>query len=329
MPFNKIALFPALLLATIITSGCTGRLLSESRNPATVQTDTFIMVSVASGDTYASLADTYLKDKRRYWQISALNENRPLSAGQRIIIPLVPLAYGGLRQDGYQTVPVLRYTELASAPTDAKILSAHKFDSQLDYLSANGFTVVSLDQFYAFLELKDQLPPKAIVISLDTTAAWAYEIAYPALKQRGMKSVLFISPGEVGRKGYLTWPQLAEMAGTGVEIGLYGPKIETPAKADAKAFLESLEAKLVDPQKAFLHHLKQPCRYFAYYQGQSNDLLIALLKKHGYRAAFTRKRGSNPFFTDNFKIKRSTIYGGYDLARFEKNLTTFHSAELK
>jgi peptidoglycan/xylan/chitin deacetylase (PgdA/CDA1 family) len=330
MPFNNMRpILRLLLLGIILSTGCTGQFLPKNQTPVTARTDRFIMVSVATGDTYASLAETYLKDKNRAWQIAASNQNKPLSPGQRIIIPLVPVSYGGLQNNGYQTVPVLVYTELAAAPSKSKIVSARNFHQQLDYLSTNGFVPVSLDQFHGFLELKDQLPPKAVVITFDTTAAWAYDIAYPALKQRGMKAAIFISPDQVGQKGNVTWGQLAEMVSAGMDVGLYGPSIKAPAKEDVKTYLETLETKFTDPQKIFQRQLKQPCRYFAYPQGESNDLIIALLKKHGYQAAFTRKRGNNPFFADNFKIKRSMIYGHYDMARFSQNLTTFHSAELK
>jgi peptidoglycan/xylan/chitin deacetylase (PgdA/CDA1 family) len=321
-----------LLLGIILTTGCTGQLLPQNRTPATVRTDQFTMVSVASGDTYASLAESHLKDKNKAWQIATLNQNKPLAPGQQIIIPLVPVTYGGLQKNGYQTVPVLVYTELAAAPSTpskSKIVSARNFHRQLAYLNANGFVPVSLDQFHAFLDLKDQLPPNAVVISFDTTAAWAYAIAYPALKQRGMKAAIFVSPDQIGQKGSLTWAQLAEMAAAGMDVGLYGPSIKAPAKEDVKTYLENLEAKITDPQKAFQRHLKQSCRYFAYHQGEGNDLIIALLKKHGYQAAFTRNRGSNSFFVNNFKIRRSMIYGHYDMARFSQNLTTFHAAELK
>ncbi len=318
-----------ILLGTILATGCTGQFLPEGRTPAIVGTDQFIMVSVASGDTYASLAETHLKDKNKAWQIAASNQNKPLSPGQRIIIPLVPVVYGGLEKNGYQTVPVLVYTELAGAPSKSNIVSSSNFHRQLDYLDANGFVPVSLDQLLAFLELENRLPPNAVVISFDTTACWAYDIAYPALKQREMKAAIFVSPDEIGQKGNLTWAQLTEMAAAGMDVGLYGPRIKTPAKEDVKTYLDALEARYVDPQKAFQHHLRRPCRYFAYPRGKSSDLTIAMLKKHGYQAAFTRRRGSNPFFTDNFKIKRSVIYGHFDMTRFRQNLTTFHAAELK
>jgi len=326
---NMRLILRLLLLGIILTTGCTGQLLPQNRTPATVQTDQFTMVSVASGDTYTSLAESHLKDKNRAWQIAALNQNKPLAPGQRIIIPLVPVIYGGLQKNGYQTVPVLVYTQLASAPSRSNIVSARNFHHQLAYLNANGFVTVSLNQFHAFLDLKDQLPPNAVVISFDTTLAWAYTIAYPALKQRGMKAAIFVSPDQIGQKGSVTWAQLAEMAAAGMDVGLYGPSIKAPAKEDVKTYLADLEAKITDPQKAFQLHLKQPCSYFAYPQGEDNDLIIALLKKHGYQAAFTRKRGSNPFFVNNFKIRRSMIYGHYDMARFRQNLTTFHAAELK
>jgi len=63
--------------------------------------------------------------------------------------------------------------------------------------------------------------------------------------------------------------------------------------------------------------------FMAYPYGKWNHLVIALLKKHGFRGGLTVRRGGNPFFTDNFKVKRAMIYGTYDLNTFKKNLNTF------
>jgi hypothetical protein len=54
-----------------------------------------------------------------------------------------------------------------------------------------------------------------------------------------------------------------------------------------------------------------------------------MLKKHGYRAAFTVKRESNPFFADNYRIHRSPIYGKCDVKKFKKILSVFQNMELK
>jgi hypothetical protein len=56
-------------------------------------------------------------------------------------------------------------------------------------------------------------------------------------------------------------------------------------------------------------------------------LVTALTQKYGFRAAFTVTRGSNSFFTQDFLVRRSMIYGEYSLKEFENNLKVV--AELK
>ena len=51
--------------------------------------------------------------------------------------------------------------------------------------------------------------------------------------------------------------------------------------------------------------------------------MVELLKKRGYRAAFTVTRGSNPFYVDNYRINRTVIYRDYDMAKFEADLAVF------
>jgi peptidoglycan/xylan/chitin deacetylase (PgdA/CDA1 family) len=127
----------------------------------------------------------------------------------------------------------------------------------------------------------------------------------------------------------LTWTQVAEMANNGMDIGVHGKSLEPSEKEDLKQYLDKFEKEITTPISAFKTHLKKPCRYFAYAQGESDDYTIAVLKKHGYSLAFTRKRGSSPFFINNYKIKRSLIYGHYDMVQFRRNLVTFKSAELR
>lgn len=144
-----------------------------------------------------------------------------------------------------------------------------------------------------------------------------------------MKAALFIRLKEIGAKGRLTWTQVAEMEENGIDIGVHGSSIEPSEKEELKQYLENFKREFTAPKSAFKTHLKRPCRYFAYAGGESDDFAIAMLKKNGYHMAFTRKRGSSPFFIHNYKIRRSLIYGHYNMSQFRQNLITFKSAELK
>jgi peptidoglycan/xylan/chitin deacetylase (PgdA/CDA1 family) len=324
--YRSLKLF---LLWVLVTVGCNNQFLARSPEPAPAQTKHFVMVTARSGDTLASLAHTHLNDADKAWQIAAYNHIESLTPGQQIVIPRVPLGYGGIEQNGFQTVPVLLYTALSNDPSNSKAVHAGNFDRQMQYLNENGYATVSLDQLHAFLTLKDQLPPDAVIVSFDTTRPWVYEIAFPILRQRGMKAALFIRLKDIGAKGRLTWAQLAEMSSGGFEIGVYGSPLKVPAREDLKQYFETFDKALTAPQSAFKAHLKKPCRYFSYGRLPGDDLTVAMLKKHGYRAAFTRKRGANPFFADHFKIERSIIYSNYDMAQFRQNLVTFRSPELR
>lgn len=323
--------FPYLILLwTLAVAGCSGHLLPRPPAPSTIIEDKqFIIATAGPNETLASLARTHLNDEGKAWQIAAYNPIDIPTPGQQVIIPRVPLNLGGIEQKGYQTVPVLLYPELTNKPSKSKAVDARTFDDQLKYLNENGFTTVSLDQFNAFLSMKDQLPPKAIVISFDTTQHWVYKIAFPLLRSRKMKAALFIRLKEIGAKGRLTWAQVKEMANNGIDIGVFGLNIEPSEKEDLKQYLERFEKEFTAPKSAFKTHLKRPCRYFAYADGESDDFTIAVLKNKGYHLAFTRKRGSSPFFIHNYKIRRSLVYGHHDMAQFRQNLITFKSAELK
>ncbi len=297
--------------------------------PSTIETKSFIMVTAGANDSLTSLARTYLDDGDRAWQIAAFNDIDTLTPGQRVVIPVKPLNPGGIYQDGYQIIPVLLYPGLTAQRSKSKAVHVEDFRRQMAHLSENGFSTISLDQLYAFLSQRGELPPIAVAVTFDTTRSWAYDIAYPILKANGMKAAFFIRLEDVGTRGRMTWNQLAEMAANGMDIGLHGSRIKPPAKEDVKAFLEAFEKRFTEPKLTMKNRIKKPCRYYAFAGGISNDLTIAMLKKHGYRIGFTRTRGANPFYTDNFKIKRSTIYGHYTMKQFHQNLKTFRIAELK
>jgi peptidoglycan/xylan/chitin deacetylase (PgdA/CDA1 family) len=324
-----LRLYHLMIVWMIMSAGCSGHFLPRPPALAKIDTERFVMVTAGPQDTLASLARHHLGSENKAWQIAAYNRVDRLAPGQKVVIPRIPLTSGGIQANGYQTVPVLLYTGISFQPTTSKAIRAEDFDLQLQYLDDNGFVTISLDQFSDFLSLRGQLPPNSVIISIDSTQSWVYDIAYPRLKNRGMQGVLLIRWKQVGTKGRLTWLQLAEMATHGFDIGLWGETIPPLSAKDLTQYFDAFEKKFTEPQKAFTTHLNLPCQYYAFPAGVSDDLTIAMLKKHGYRLAFTREQGTTPFFADNFTIKRSLVSGQFDPARFRQSLTTFKAAELK
>ena len=131
----------------------------------------------------------------------------------------------------------------------------------------------------------------------------------------------------------MTWKEVIKLAAAGFDIGtsgLSGKKLTRGYGGnDPETHLNTLETEIATAREVIRQKANQECRYFAYPYGASDDMVVALLKRYGYRAAFTRNPGSNPFFVDNFKIKRSLIRNGMDLSTFGEKLTTFNATDLR
>ena len=171
------------------------------------------------------------------------------------------------------------------------------------------------------------------MISFDDGRRSLYDIAFPVLKSHGFPAALFIYTDFIGDKNALSWAQLQEMAEKGFDIQ---SKTETHRDMtrlnEGESFEEYFKAvrmEIVRSKQIIEKKMNHPCRYFAYPYGKSNHLVTALLKKEGYRAAFTSAGGSNPFHVNNYLIGRSIVHGGWDLDKFKAILSVFHKSELK
>lgn len=318
-----------LILLMAAAAGCNGRLWFRASSVSPIRTDRFVIVTVNKGETLQSLAREYLKDGSKGPIIAAYNRIDAVSAGQRLVIPLQPAQYGGLTTQGYQTVPILLYPQMKQTEKTAYDVSPKTFERHMRYLTKHNVKTISLDQFFGFVQLADQLPSNAVMICFDGADRWIYDVGFPILRREGLKAALFIPVDQIDQPGKLTWIELGEMAANGIDIGVLGKKILLTPGKDPDKHLNDLEREIVAAKKAIEHYFNPAGHYFAYPQGTTDDLTIALLKKHGYRLGFTRKSGGNPFFVHNFAIRRTIIKNQSNMKQFRKNLITFQKAQLK
>lgn len=291
-----------------------------------------IAVIVQPTDTYAWLAQRFLGDANKGGVIQDYNEREPNppTAYQALTIPLQQWKIGGVDANTFQVVPLLTYHQFTTGSTKNRmVVTGANFEAQMKFLKDHDYRVIPLDQFVDFLQFKGQIPDRAVVITIDDGWRSFYEIAYPILKKYGYPSTLFVItdfPDDPKAKDLaLTWPQVKEMAANNVDIQCHTKThrdLRMQPDEDFRAYLKSLDQELLVVQSELKRKSGLTCRYLAYPYGGRNSLVDAMTQKVGFRAAFTVKRGSNPFFAQDFQVQRSMIYGDWGIEEFKKNLKT-------
>lgn len=287
----------------------------------------FIAVIVDKHDTYSSLASQYLNDPTKGWVIAEYNEIDTLKEGQKLVIPLTSDVTGGVTTKEYQTVPVLVYHNFSLRNAGRTTVTKDQFAAQMKFLKDNGYHVISLDEFFHFLDYKTRLPRKSVVITLDDGWRGAYEIAYPILKKFGYPATLFIYTDLItGSRKTLSWKQLREMSENGITMQNHTRTHRNLASRDPgesfETYFEEVKHEVTSSSQKIRAKLGVGAQYLAYPYGDTNGLVIALLQKLGYRGAFTASPGSNPFFVNRYRIYRSVIYGDFDMKSFQETLIT-------
>jgi peptidoglycan/xylan/chitin deacetylase (PgdA/CDA1 family) len=304
--------------------------------PSDLPPSDFMFITATSQDSLASLAFKYLNDERKAWQIAEFNGINQVTPGQKVIIPLKPFRPSGLTAVGYQTVPVLSYHHFSKTKRDKLHVRADHFEQQMQFLKDNGYRVITIDQLFEFLEL-GQVPEKSVVITIDDGWSDAYHIAFPILEKYGFPATLFIQTDLINQsQKTLSWTKIREMVNNSkIDVQCHTKTHRNLTKQNSgesfTRYFDAIERDLDESRQIIKQQLGFDVKYLAYPYGETNQLVVDLLKKKGYRGAFTVKRESNPFFVNNYRINRAMIYGHYGashLKEFEKNLTAFEDGKI-
>ncbi|HZT76643.1 MAG TPA: polysaccharide deacetylase family protein [Vicinamibacterales bacterium] len=93
-------------------------------------------------------------------------------------------------------------------------------EPRLHYLAENGYRTVTTDEIARLVVNGIRPAERAVALTFDDAWASAYAVAYPLLKQYGMRAVLFAIPARIADAGddspFVTWAQLRELQSSGV-----------------------------------------------------------------------------------------------------------------
>ncbi len=305
--------------APIVTRSLSGPLLAQD--------DHFAIVVAQRGEDFASLARRYLGDSRKAWWIAEFNAAETVTPGEAIVIPRRLSHPSGIHWNGVQTVPILCYHRFAQQRRKLVVARAD-FEQQMDYLARNGYRVITMKELAAFLDGKEPLPKKTVVITIDDGYRSTYEIAYPVLKKHGFPATVYLYSDFVGAGDALTWPQMQEMAASGlIDIQPHSKThsnltLRQPGES-ATDYRDRIRREVDVPSAVINDRLGMLAYSYAFPYGDVNDTIVEQLQKTGLRLGVTVTPGGNPFYAYPFMLRRTMIFGNEDLDAFRAKLVTF------
>jgi peptidoglycan/xylan/chitin deacetylase (PgdA/CDA1 family) len=210
----------------------------------------------------------------------------------------------------------------------------------MEYLSANGYHIIGLDELVSELHNENFLPPKSLAITFDDGYLDNYTNSYPVLKNYGFKATVFLAVDYIGKNteaefvsqnvglnkniNFLSWPQIREMSGNDIFFGSHTMshvKMFRLPKSTLENEISGSKAVIEDKLGKEIFSFSFP---YAFPQGKGSDRFRAMSKKalkdSGYKLAVTTNIGRNPINSDPFFLRRIPIHVNDSIQRFSAKL---------
>ncbi len=166
-------------------------------------------------------------------------------------------------------------------------VSVDNFQKQIDYLKKRGYETVLPSEINRFFRGEGELPKKGIMITIDDAYIDSFEFAWPILKERGYKAVVFAPTGLLDNPDYLSWRQAEEMNQSGTVY--FGNHTWSHAAASEDA--DKMEKEIGLGENQLKEKGMDGEKVFAYPFGKVTKTAGKILLANGYSLAFTTRRG--------------------------------------
>ena len=296
--------------------------------------DEYIVLITTKNDSLKSLAKKYLGDENKAWLIADFNKIDRIVEKREIVIPLKPQNPSGVFTNGYQTIPILCYHRFGDTGHVKLTVPEKKFRQQMQYLKDNNYRVIPMSDMHKFISGKEELPKKAVIITIDDGYRSTYEIAYPILKEMDFPATLFLYTDFAGAGDAIKWSQARKMAASGImDIQPHSkshPNMSLSKTSESNAeYKKRILEEVNNPTRKINKYVKTPLHTFAYPYGDTNKMIISHLKKKGYDLGVTVQPGGNPAYAHPYMLHRTMIFGDHSMKDFQNALVTFQERNLK
>ena len=188
---------------------------------------------------------------------------------------------------------IIQYQNVSKNPDTYRLwLSFDSFQKQIEYLTANKFQLLSMDDAIHYMERKKRIENgRPISLTFDNGYQDFYETVFPILTKNQYPATILVSPSKIGKSAtiettrvdHLSWSALEELRRNDIIIGAY----EDSAWNINDIPEEVVREHIVEYKKILEDKLGEEIRYFGVKEGVPNPDIRDLLISEGYRAFLT------------------------------------------
>ncbi|NJM08921.1 polysaccharide deacetylase family protein [Candidatus Gracilibacteria bacterium] len=218
------------------------------------------------------------------------------------------------RDPGY--IPILMYHYIREVDEDADPIGYRlsvrpdRFEEQLQWLRAEGYTALRMSDLFACLRGQRACPPRPVALTFDDGYEDQALNALPLLERYQIPATFYIVSGFVGKPGYMSWQQLETLRDAGMEIGGH-----TVSHADlAGLSLEEARAEIGQSRQLLRRRLGIEVESFAYPAGSYTLPVTDLVQEAGFSHAVTTEQSGT--LRRIFRLPRRRVLGGESIEGF-------------
>ncbi len=204
------------------------------------------------------------------------------------------------------------------------VVTLEQFTEQMEFLKANGYTVLSLHEFEGFMKEQKKVPAKSVLLTFDDGYKNVFEYAYPVLKENGFLAVQFLITGLVTDRetaydsSVLQYVSIGELKKAS-DVFEYGNHTHSFHQRDDKntAYLNAFSRSRVKEDLVKAASWLGTSKAFAAPYGEYNPGTLDILRELGVDLSFTVTPGYAAPSTQPLEVPRYGIYPFYSLDDFK------------
>ena len=203
-------------------------------------------------------------------------------------------------------VPAIMYHSIYEGRNNAYVLSPTKLEQDLIYLKENGYNTIFISQLIDYVDGKEELPEKPIIITFDDGYYNNYATVYPLVKKYNAKCNISVVGSYIDKKeeyrskyfSYMNWEEVKELASSpyfeihnhsydlhSITYKRHG--VKKNSNEDEISYKQTLLTDTKKCENKLEELIGKQVKCYCYPFGIYDELSDSILKESGYRVVLT------------------------------------------